>query len=193
MKKLTTSILLSLMPIVGMAGQQCSIDLQKSAPNVRYAFNSNGTIKDKVTGLTWMRCPLGKKWNSTNQRCDGEGTGMFWQAALNEVQSINQSQNHALYHFAGKSEWRMPSVKELMTLAEHACMKPALNSKAFANAFPYSTNEEGYGAGDVRSYVWSNSHIQSTSEIILFDVRNAEVVSYGPTMLEASVLLVSDQ
>ncbi|OOF01903.1 HutR like protein [Salinivibrio sp. MA427] len=175
------------------AGQECSIDLTKTAPNVRYSFDDNGTVTDTFTGLTWMRCPLGKTWQAEQQACRGEGTGMYWQAALNEVQAINQSQAHPLHQFAGHTQWRMPNIKELVSLAEHACMKPALNPKAFAEGFPYSTAEEGYGTGNVRAYVWSNSHVQADNTILMFDVRNAEIFAYGPTQLEGSVLLVTDQ
>ncbi|MGY3571810.1 DUF1566 domain-containing protein [Vibrio sp. SCSIO 43135] len=188
MKTLFVSCLLLLLPTVAMAAvQECSIDMAKTAPNVRYDFNDNGTITDRKTGLTWMRCPIGKTWSSTNQTCEGDGTGMFWQSALNEVQSINQSTSHNLYQFAGKSTWRLPNIKELVSLAEHSCRKPALNGKAFNEAFPYQTTD-----GDVRAYVWSNTLVAEASEILVFDVRNAEVGSYGVSALEASVLLVSE-
>ncbi|WP_432454852.1 MULTISPECIES: DUF1566 domain-containing protein [unclassified Agarivorans] len=192
MRCLQLGVLLLLVPMLGMAAQECSSTMSKTAPNVRYQFNANGTVSDRSTGLTWMRCPLGKTWSSTEQRCEGEGQAMFWQAALNDVQAINNSPNHALYHFADKANWRMPNIKELVTLAERSCRNPALNGKAFANAFPYSTNQESYGAGDIRAYVWSNTHVQLSSEIFTFDVRNAEIISFGPTVIQGSVLLVSD-
>lgn len=192
MKLLKLCTLLCLIPMSTMAAQECSQDMTKTAPNARYEFNENGTIKDRITGLTWMRCPLGKTWNSAEGSCSGDGQAMFWQAALNDVQSINQSPSHNLYHFAGIKHWRMPNIKELMTLSEHSCFAPALNKKAFANAFPYSTNQENYGAGDLRSYVWSNTSSLGTQEIFAFDVRNAEVIAYAPTAIAGSVLLVSE-
>lgn len=192
MKSLKLCTLLYLIPMSAMAAQECSQNMTKSAPNARYEFNNNGTIKNRITGLTWMRCPLGKTWDSTEDTCLGDGQDMFWQAALNDVQSINQNPSHALHNFAGIKNWRMPNIKELVTLSEHSCFAPALNKKAFSNAFPYSTNQENYGAGDIRSYVWSNTSLLETQEVFTFDVRNAEIIAYAPTAIAGSVLLVAE-
>ncbi|AXN34407.1 DUF1566 domain-containing protein [Vibrio coralliilyticus] len=188
MNKVMIGLALFLVSASASAVQECAISIAKTAPNVRYAFNTNGTVKDRTTGLTWMRCQLGKAWNSSEEKCEGDATGMFWQAALNEVQSINQSQSNALYQFAGKSNWRLPNIKELMSLAEHSCRTPALNNKAFNQAFPWVTSD-----GNILSYVWSNSHIQEASEILVFDTRNAETLGYGPTLIKGSVLLVTNE
>lgn len=97
MKKFSIGLALALTSTVTMAAQECHLDFSKSAPNIRYEFNDNGTVQDKITGLTWMRCAVGQQWNATQQTCTGDATGMFWQAALNEVESINQSESHALH------------------------------------------------------------------------------------------------
>ncbi|KHT39346.1 DUF1566 domain-containing protein [Vibrio sinaloensis] len=188
MKKLTIGIALSLVSTFSMAAQECHVDFSKSAPNIRYEFNDNGTIKDKVTGLTWMRCAVGQEWNAEQATCTGNATGMFWQAALNEVVSINQSESHKLHQFGGKQKWRMPNIKELVSLAEFSCRTPALNTKAFRGAFDARTDD-----ADLTSYLWSNHHLPDTQRIMTFDTRNAQVFSYGMSQAKLGVLLVADE
>ncbi|HBV77448.1 MAG TPA: HutR like protein, partial [Vibrio sp.] len=48
------------------------------------------------------------------------------------------------------------------------------------------------GAGDIRSYVWSNTSLLETQEVFTFDVRNAEIIAYAPTAIAGSVLLVAE-
>lgn len=192
--KLTAGLLLGVSSVTFAATeatveQECSVSIAKTAPNSRYEMNANGTVKDRNTGLTWMRCQLGKTWNSETSACEGEPNAMYWQAALNEVQSIKNSESHALYQFAGKSNWRLPNIKELVSLSEHGCRTPALNNKAFNQAFPWGTPDPA--AAGLRAYVWSNTHMQEGNEILTLDVRNAEVIGYGPTVIQGAVLLVT--
>lgn len=200
MKKQTMSFFLNLgisglslctFSLSSQAVQDCDSELPKTAPHLRYQMRDNGTVTDRITGLTWMRCPLGKQWNGESQACDGEGASFFWQAALKEVQAINENSAHALHQFANKKQWRLPNIKELISLAERSCRTPALNGKAFHLAFPYTGND-----GDERAYVWSNTHTvgrdAGEAEIFAFDVRAADVYTYAPTYISGSVLLVSD-
>ena len=46
MKSLKLCTLLYLIPMSAMAAQECSQNMTKSAPNARYEFNNNGTIKE---------------------------------------------------------------------------------------------------------------------------------------------------
>ncbi|MCG7586565.1 DUF1566 domain-containing protein [Photobacterium sp. OFAV2-7] len=188
MKKQILGLLLALLPVTGMAAQECSITAGKSVPNVRYQFNDIGTVKDRISGLTWMRCPLGKTWNNTSQICEGEGSTVFWQAALNDVQAINSSESHELYHFGGKSKWRLPNIKELASLTEHGCRAPSLNGKAFNGAFPYQTSD-----GSLKAYIWSNTPNHDGSKVLTYDTVNGEIYERGVSEIAISVLLVSDE
>jgi hypothetical protein len=192
MKKQVLGLMLALLPVASIAAQECSIDIGKSAPNIRYQFNDNGTAYDRISSLTWMRCPLGKTWNKENHKCDGEGNAVFWQAALNDVQAINNSESHELYQFGGKTKWRLPNIKELVSLTEHNCRAPSLNGKVFNGAFPYKTID-----GDLKAYVWSNTltlsgQNEGNQEVFTYDVINGEIYVRNPSELAISVLLVSD-
>ena len=188
MKKFSIGLALTLASTLSMAAQECHVDFSKSTPNIRYEFNDNGTVKDKITGLTWMRCAVGQKWNAAQETCTGDATGMFWQAALNEVESINQSESHALHKFGDKQKWRMPNIKELVSLAEFSCRTPAMNIKAFSGAFDTHTSD-----ADLTSYIWSNHHLPGATTIMTFDTRNAQVFSYGAAQAKLGVLLVADE
>lgn len=67
----------------------------------------DGLVKDTRTGLMWMRCILGSTWNNTS--CQGKGQGYSWEEAMKIPQGFT---------YAGYSDWRIPSVEELMTLVD---------------------------------------------------------------------------
>ncbi|WP_447549583.1 Lcl C-terminal domain-containing protein [Vibrio cholerae] len=71
--------------------------------NKRYFDNLDGTVTDKKTGLVWMRCSLGQRWDG--KTCNGEAKEYKWRDAI--------KLNH---NFAGSTDWRLPTVDELETL-----------------------------------------------------------------------------
>ena len=92
MKNYIGATLLSLLFIsnsVIAAEQQCVIDAPKSVPSLRYVIYNNGTVKDIKTGLTWMRCSVGKHWDAESQTCSGDAFLAGWQLTLVNVKNIN--------------------------------------------------------------------------------------------------------
>jgi len=69
----------------------------------RYIAYDNGTAKDTVTGLTWMRCSVGQRWE--NGTCTGKAKEFNWEQARQQTAI-----------FAGHSDWRIPTIEELGTL-----------------------------------------------------------------------------
>jgi len=69
----------------------------------RYTDNQDGTVTDRVTELQWMRCSVGQRW--TGKGCSGKAKEMLWEKAQQQTA-----------HFAGKRDWRIPSIEELRTL-----------------------------------------------------------------------------
>ena len=104
--------------------QTCQKDtIQESTPTARFTFNGDGTVLDKETNITWMRCALGQKWDGNI--CTGDATVYNWQEAVAEVGKINSS------GFAGRNDWRLPYIPELASIVERQCFEPRVNLKVF--------------------------------------------------------------
>ena len=75
----------------------------------RYRDNDNGTVNDVYNGLQWMRFSLGEKWKDGT--AVGKAEHYVWQQALDVTQFLNRQGG-----YAGYSDWRVPTKKELQTL-----------------------------------------------------------------------------
>ena len=75
-------------------------DLEKGVafPNERFTDNENGTVTDNLTGLMWTKSAalFGQKYN--------------WEEAFDQVSLLNGA---SLY-----DDWRVPNVRELMSLVD---------------------------------------------------------------------------
>jgi len=104
----------------------------------RYTDNQNGTITDNMTNLMWMKCEVDIPWDNQNKICfhdtqlqgsDATRQKFTWQEALAEAQSANNTA------FAGKSNWRLPNIKELSSILALHCLSTsnftALNTRYF--------------------------------------------------------------
>ncbi len=94
----------------------------RDTPDAEFTINANATVSHARTGLMWKQCNEGYSGTA----CDvGNSMPTSWSAAL--TASKNSS-------FAGFSDWRLPSKKELESLLDTACFSPMLNDTAFPNA-----------------------------------------------------------
>ena len=121
--------------------QSCNNNIIASAPDNRYQVHGDGTVSDLQTGLMWKQC--GQGWTG-NDCTVFEGRFRFtWQMALQEPSTLNTQGG-----FAGYTDWRLPNVKELLSLLEVSCYIPAINaaifpateSSAYWSSSPYSSN-----------------------------------------------------
>ena len=166
--------------------QECSVDIARSAPDTRFVLNDEGSVRDQVTGLTWMRCRLGKTWNKIDKTCDGGAQGFLWQSVLTTIEAINDpNSNHALHQFSGMEQWRLPNIKELHSLTEVACYGPAMNTKTFAISFQQET-------GDDFVDLWSNTPAADGKKIMTYSTMNAEIYPRLPAEYEFGALLVAE-
>ncbi|MEO5346683.1 MAG: DUF1566 domain-containing protein [Magnetococcus sp. YQC-9] len=137
-------------------------DLQPgvSWPDPRFTDNGDGTVKDNLTGLVWMK----------NADCWGTQT---WANALSKVASLNAgSASCSGYTTGTHTDWRLPNREELISITDDSRSRPALSSgHPFSGVqtsyYWSSTTHAGYsdGAwivyldyGDVYSYVKTNSY-----------------------------------
>ena len=97
-----------------------------TGPTAHATYTSDYTTKDNVTGLTWKTCVEGKE----GATC---GTGSFlsytWFDAHNACAALNSMNSGAGY--AGKTDWRLPSMPERMTITDNSKWYPALDSAHF--------------------------------------------------------------
>lgn len=116
----TLSLLATLCPMAVTAAQTChSYWPRPSTPINRFINNDDGTVTDKVTGLTWKRCSEGLSGNGCEK---GTAATFTWEEALKTA---------ATSSFAGKNDWRVPTIKELGSIIERQCTMPAINEIVF--------------------------------------------------------------
>ncbi len=130
---------LLLLPLSGTQAQQYSHseatqqtcrreNMASTAPTSRFQKHDDGTVTDRETGLMWRACVEGVK----GKNCDkGKALELSWAGALDYVPSLNNDEG-----FAGYKDWRVPSIRELATLVELQCARPAINLEIFPNTSP---------------------------------------------------------
>jgi hypothetical protein len=133
-------VALAMIPAQSPASQTCrTADLSPSTPASRFAINNDGTVTDTLTGLNWKRCSEGL----TGLLCEeGAAERYTWKGAIRAAENSR---------FAGKKDWRLPTIKELDTIVEYQCTMPAINSAIFpatpASNFWSSSPYAGYANG----------------------------------------------
>lgn len=106
---------------------ECNETIPLSRPDARYIDHLDGTVTDQVTGLMWRQCPEGV--SSTASPCDtGTASSFSWQQALQHADAVNATNGGERQGYA---DWRLPDLKELMSLVELACHNPAINRRLF--------------------------------------------------------------
>jgi hypothetical protein len=91
-----------------------------STPTSSFTVAADGTALAPKTKLMWMRCLLGQ--TLTSGLCTGTASTFTWADALNAAKAQT---------FAGYNDWRLPNVKELLSILEDRCWTPALNADVF--------------------------------------------------------------
>jgi alpha-tubulin suppressor-like RCC1 family protein len=87
-----------------------------------FTDNLDGTVTHRITGLTWMRCSMGQTW--TGSTCDATASGYTWDQANALTGATN---------FAGKSDWRLPNIRELHTVVDRTRWIPVIDAAVFPN------------------------------------------------------------
>jgi hypothetical protein len=102
-------------------------DLQKGVtwPNPRFTDNRDGTVTDNLTRLIWLK----------NARCFG-GT---WAEALSDCNSL-ASGICGLMDGSVAGDWRLPNIKELLSLCDYSQFNPTLPS-----GHPFTHVQDYYG------------------------------------------------
>src|SRR3972149_2799453 len=116
-------------------------DLQKGVawPNPRFKDGGNGTVRDTLTKLIWLK----------NANAFGVRT---WEQALSDANTLS-SGSHGLTDGSKAGDWRLPNVKELQSLIDFAYPQPALSSASGTSKW---TNGDAFIVVQAGAY-WSST------------------------------------
>ncbi|MBK9220487.1 MAG: DUF1566 domain-containing protein [Uliginosibacterium sp.] len=101
------------------------VRLVASAPQTGRApltVQADGGVYDKDTGLIWDRCSIGQLGEDCSQ---GAAQRLTWSDALRASVEANTRRHK------GHQDWRLPNVKELLSLADLARPCPTIDAAAF--------------------------------------------------------------
>ncbi|MDA0118152.1 Lcl domain-containing protein [Vibrio sp. T11.5] len=119
----------------------------------QFSDNTNGTIEDTATGLLW-------------QQSDSRKNIKFPEA-------LSYCQNLSL---AGRSDWRLPNIKELQSIVDYSRSPNTSNSGAIDPIFEATMISNEAGQADYANY-WS-----STTHQNLRNGANAAYIAFGRSM-----------
>ena len=102
-----------------------------SSDGGRYTDHEDGTVSDNRTGLMWMKCIYGQAHNSADNSCGVTGVGAAgtWQEAFAKIAAINEDVG-----IFGYTDWRLPNMKELLSLVDLSSFEPPINQDIFPSA-----------------------------------------------------------
>lgn len=115
-----SKVLAAMLLAVGASAQTQISQITNEWPDTRYTDHGDGTVSDIATGLMWAKCSVGQ----SETDCVGDAATLNWQGALEAASSST---------LAGHSDWRLPNIKELASLAALDRYGTAINTTAFPN------------------------------------------------------------
>ena len=113
-----------------------------SAPTGRYVVTSggtgNGTVYDTKTKLTWQQTVPSTTWSWADAKtyCAGVGTNL------------------------GGTGWRLPTVKELLTIVDYSQSSPSID----LTAFPSTTGMWFWSSSPYGSFAWLVDFVAGRAE-----------------------------
>jgi hypothetical protein len=130
-------------------------DLMKGVawPDPRFTDNGNGTVTDNLTGLIWLK----------NANCFGT---RLWTTGLSDCNSL-ASGSCGLTDGSVAGDWRMPNIKELLSLIDYGYY-----DKALPAGHPFTgVMDDHYWSGTSAAHdtknVWYMDVIDGTTSDIL--------------------------
>jgi hypothetical protein len=127
-----------------MQGECTNPLVPRTTPSERFRIIGNGSaVKDMQTGLEWQRCAFGQEW--IDGSCVGTPEARTWQGAL----SAHVESDTGI-------SWRLPNIKELMSIVEDCRVAPAINGEVFhSSSWNDFWTSSPYGQGSTDSWTVS--------------------------------------
>ncbi|MDK9740156.1 DUF1566 domain-containing protein [Vibrio sp. D404a] len=128
--KLKYMFVLSLIASSSSFAQDCVENQPLSQEAGQFIDRKDGTILDVSTNLLWQKCNVGETYNTDSNTCSGSPTSAInWTSAL-----TNEN--------VGVDGFRLPNIKELGSIVNYQCAKPAIDLAFFPSTInvPYWTS-----------------------------------------------------
>lgn len=118
-------------------------------PNPRFTDNDDGTVKDNLTGLVWL-----KDANCLQGHEDWSGALTFASSLYDGWTGDGSGGDCGLSDSSSAGDWRVPTVQELQSLIHWGYYSPAL---------PNTAGTGQWAAGDPFTNVWTDYYWSSTT------------------------------
>ncbi|OON92343.1 MAG: hypothetical protein ATN34_02575 [Epulopiscium sp. Nele67-Bin002] len=151
-------------PKAGEAFYGQDAQFTKNAPS--YTDNGDGTISDNVTGLMWKQDP---------------GEKMTWPEAIVQLKKMNQQE------FAGFSDWRIPSIKEVFSLVDASGVTrmsaessiPYINTEYFVFEYGDTSGDNCFIDSQILSSTIYDTHtMNKTTAVFGYNFADGRVKGY---------------
>ncbi len=144
------------------AAGPCNERIDISSPTPRFTITDE-RVTDLRTGLEWQRCPVGYVLdnNDTTGEPHDDNCTLTDPATLSWADALQSAEDkNAAAGLGEPTDWRVPNIKELLSIVERQCVNPAINGAAFPQ--PPSTF-----IGLVWSATYSNNVVSGPSAYAL--------------------------
>jgi len=177
----TAAILVNEVSLAGPCNETSAV----STPTPRFVVD-RGVATDLQTGLQWQRCPVGYDFDdggtpdTHDDVCVDTGSSrLSWPDALQSAVDKNSAAA------AGEpDDWRVPNIKELLSIVERQCINPALNGAVFPQGLSTFT-------GAAWSSTYANNLVSGARSYLLDFGSGAPIQqSRGPGSSGFAVMLV---
>jgi hypothetical protein len=127
--------------------------------------NGNETVTDLTTNLMWQQCSAG--YSTVTTTCDtSSGTILYtWENAITYCEGLM---------VGGFTDWRLPNIKELKSIADMAIYNPTINVTYFPNpaaSFYLSSTTEASWSGAAWTVNFASGVASSQIKANTFYVR----------------------
>jgi len=177
MRKLALLLTAFFLPVFTAQAELCpsnGIDIQESTPTSRFTIvdeagqvnpGAGQLVIDNETGLMWDRCQWGRAWNPGTLKCEinVNHSGSSYTPNWIESLSIVNDDITETSPYLGKSDWRLPNIKELASIVERKCYEPSINDEVFRTTSP--------------GVFWSNTHVAGSVVMRVVNFSNGLVAA----------------